>query len=133
METYEAFVPQIEFERVLHETDFLLIPALEKTRYTLYTESYGRTKISGNVYDMIRYGKPAILPAHYALDPDVATMTGRYQGVDGLAAELSAWVDGDALLPRHAAVEKAVARFRPEAVKKIICAILTQLQESHSA
>ncbi len=117
VEAFDAFVPQDAFERVLADTDFLVIPALERTRYTLYEEAYGRTKISGNVYDMIRYGKPSLLPEHYALDADVAAMTDRYAGADGLAERLAEWIDGPGLAPRRAAVPDAVARFRPEAAR----------------
>ncbi|MBI1192543.1 MAG: hypothetical protein GC205_05145 [Bacteroidetes bacterium] len=116
--TYTAFVPQEEFERVLRDTDFLVIPALDKTRYTLYTEQYGQTKISGNVYDMIRYGKPTIMPEHYRLDPDVATMTARYRSKAELARHLKNWIDDDGLQPHVAAVDHAVARFLRPAVQE---------------
>jgi hypothetical protein len=116
--SYPAFVPQEEFERVLRNTDFLVIPALDRTRYTLYTEQYGQTKISGNVYDMIRYGKPAIMPEHYRLDPDVATMTARYRNTAELARHLKHWIDGEGLLPHSAAVDHAVARFLRPAVQE---------------
>ncbi len=118
--TYDAFVPQQEFERVLRQTDFLIIPVLEKTRYTVFTENYGRTKISGNIYDMIRYGKPALLPQHYSLDPDVARMAGRYSGTADLARQLQQWIEGESLNARLAAVEQSVARFRPETVTEQI-------------
>ncbi len=116
--TYTAFVPQNEFERVLRNTDFLVIPALDKTRYTLYTEHYGQTKISGNVYDMIRYGKPAIMPEHYRLDPDVATMTARYRSTPELKRLLQLWIDGEGLMAPLAAVNQAVARFQRAAVQE---------------
>ena len=117
VKSYRAFVPQEEFERVIRQTDFLIIPALERTRYTIYTEYYGKTKISGNIYDMIRYGKPAIIPKHYALDPDVNKMTARYAKSSDLARLIINWIEGEGLKTHLAAVPEAVARFQPQTVR----------------
>ncbi len=127
VEAFEAFVPQQTFEDRIGQTDFLFIPALENTRYTVWTESYGKTKISGNVYDMIRYGKPALLPAHYRLPEGVDAMVERYTDPQSLAARTLEWVNGSGLAERHGQMEQALRSFRREAVQKQVAQFLNAI------
>jgi hypothetical protein len=128
VDAFEGFVPQEQFEVRIAETDFLFIPALENTRYTIWRESYGKTKISGNVYDMIRYGKPALLPEHYRLPKGVDRMVERYTDAASLAQKTLEWVNGSGLSEAHGHMDAALAGFRREAVGQSIRAFLDQVK-----
>ena len=65
--SFDRRVAQTEFNRILSQTDVLFSPILLDTRYKIYHEKYGYTKIAAIESDMIRYGKPAILPSAYPI------------------------------------------------------------------
>jgi hypothetical protein len=76
---YENFVPQEVFDETVAKTSFLLSPIYERTRHTVYSEYYGKTKISGSVNDMIKYGVPSILPAFYPVPRALTFATEQFE------------------------------------------------------
>lgn len=56
---------QKEFDEWMLKADILYCPIQTETEFFSIQEIYGKTKISGNVGDAIRYGKPAIFPGSY--------------------------------------------------------------------
>ncbi len=88
---YDRFIPQDEFEMHIDQTDFLIITVPEKTHYKIYKELYGKTKISGNITDMVIYNKPAILPGYYLLSPILQEVTCQYNSLEELANTLFHW------------------------------------------
>lgn len=59
-------VPQAEFDLIMQNTDVLWCPIQRETEFFSNKEIYGKTKMSGNIGDAIKYGKPAIFPRNYA-------------------------------------------------------------------
>jgi len=59
---YDSYVPQREFDRQMTRASVILSPIVAATSFAGVHEQYGASKISGAVPDMIRYGKPGILP-----------------------------------------------------------------------
>lgn len=53
------------FDQIMASADVLWCPIQEKTTFMSVEETYGKTKISGNTGDAIRYQKPAIFPKGY--------------------------------------------------------------------
>jgi ribosomal protein L18E len=58
-------VSQKKFEENMISADLLWCPIQEKTEFFSQLEFYGKTKMSGNIGDAIKYGKTAIFPKHY--------------------------------------------------------------------
>lgn len=58
-------IPQQEFDLEMKKADVLYCPIRQETEFFSVREIYGETKISGNIGDAIRYGKPAIFPSTY--------------------------------------------------------------------
>lgn len=59
-------VPQPVFDEWMQNADVLWCPLQEETSFFSNTESYGKTKMSGNIGDAIKFGKSAIFPATYS-------------------------------------------------------------------
>jgi len=93
VETFNSFVPQDKFDEITANANFLIVPAVKKTRYKLYKELYGFTKISGNINDMIIYQKPAIIPSFYPLEKSLQNHAEVYQDIDSLTAVLKRWIN----------------------------------------
>ena len=62
---YDDYISQEAFENVLKAAHLVLCPLQEKTFFMGVNEYYGKTKITGNINDAIKFGKPIILPDHY--------------------------------------------------------------------
>lgn len=62
---FKEKVSQEEFDKNMNSANFLWCPIQEKTEFFSQEEIYGKTKMSGNIGDAIKYGKTAIFPKHY--------------------------------------------------------------------
>jgi len=93
IEHFPAFVPQKNFNKIMKKSDFLILPIAERMEDGLVKESYGFSTVSGCISDMVKFGKPALLPSFYPLDHALESMTKRYNSEDDLIAILQDWVD----------------------------------------
>ncbi|MFT7589453.1 MAG: hypothetical protein ACI959_001671, partial [Limisphaerales bacterium] len=118
--TYDKFVPEEEFERVMKETNFLIIPCLDQTRYHIYTEEYGKTKISGNIYDMIRFGKPALIPESYPVEEGPNKLIAQYRDENALSEILTLWVNNKQFETMHSLIPLALQAYKAEIVSQYI-------------
>ena len=66
IEYYDSRVSHEEFERKMQAAEVLWCPIQKETRFFGITEIYGKTKMSGNIGDAIKYAKPAIFPKSYS-------------------------------------------------------------------
>lgn len=67
---FENKILQKEFDDYMIKADVLYCPIQNKNDFLSIPEIYGKTKISGNIGDAIKYAKPAIFPTAYASDLD---------------------------------------------------------------
>jgi len=65
---FKEKVVQDEFDQWMSKADVLYCPIQTESEFFSVKEIYGKTKISGNIGDAIKYGKPAIFPATYRSD-----------------------------------------------------------------
>jgi hypothetical protein len=91
--TYDRFVEQDVFDRVLANSDFLVLPLARSITYHGRTEIRGVTCISGNVNDFVRFGLPALVPRFYPLDESLEPLVGRFDTVAEMAELLVTWVN----------------------------------------
>jgi hypothetical protein len=54
-----------DFDRWMKKADVLWCPIRQETEFFSQKEVYGKTKMTGNLGDAIKYGKPAIFPVNY--------------------------------------------------------------------
>lgn len=91
--TFENYVPQPIFDELSNQADFLIIPTVRETRYKLYKELYGYTKVSGSVNDMVIYKKPSLIPAFYPIDQALKPHVGTYDNEKDLILVLENWIE----------------------------------------
>jgi hypothetical protein len=70
---FENKIPQQEFDDWMNKADVLFCPIQAETEFFSLKEIYGKTKISGNIGDAIKYVKPAIFPEFYDSDLEFIT------------------------------------------------------------
>ncbi|KQR93488.1 hypothetical protein ASG01_09920 [Chryseobacterium sp. Leaf180] len=63
-------VPTHIFDEWMKKSDVLWCPVQSETEFFSCREVYGKTKMTGNIGDAIKYGKPAIFPKSYASTHD---------------------------------------------------------------
>lgn len=90
---YSGWVPQNDFDNVMAKTDFLVIPLYKDVKFTIYSELYGYTKISGNVNDIILYSRPALISSFYPLESNLKNVTESFEDTVDLAGKLVKWVN----------------------------------------
>ena len=61
-------VPQPIFDDWMRKADVLWCPIQQETEFFSNKEVYGKTKMSGNIGDAIKYGKTAFFPENYQSD-----------------------------------------------------------------
>lgn len=62
---FDHKVAQELFDSEINSATLLWCPLQEKNNFFSQEEIYGKTKMSGNLGDAIKYGKPAIFPSSY--------------------------------------------------------------------
>lgn len=91
--TFNKYVPQPIFDDLSSNADFLITPTVRETRYKLYKELYGYTKVSGSVNDMVVYKKPSLIPAFYPIDQALKPHFGIYNNEKDLISVLENWIE----------------------------------------
>ena len=115
---YDSFIHQREFDEQLRLCDFLLLPISKVMRYRHFKEMNGFTCVSGNINDMLYFGKPAIMPKFYPLDPGVETMVERYKDEQHLSELLVEWTNGRKYLSISDAVPNILKNQRAEVIER---------------
>ena len=116
--SYLTRVQQLEFNNVMGNTDLLVSPIILNTRYKIYREKYGFTKIAGIETDVIRYGIPAIIPSGYPLDKNLRQVIDGYDTPEGLSELLLKYINGDLLNEAKDNAAKVVKVYKAEKVRR---------------
>lgn len=58
-------ISQSTFDEYMLKADILWCPIQQETEFFSQKEYYGKTKMSGNIGDAIKYGKLSVFPGHY--------------------------------------------------------------------
>ena len=61
-------IPKQQFDEWMQKADLLWCPVNKETEFFSVKEIYGKTKVSGNVGDAIKYEKPSVFPADFGSD-----------------------------------------------------------------
>ena len=127
---FTARVPQTQFEDIIKKTDLFISPINIQTKYKLYREIYGQTKLSGIESDIIRYGKPAILPRDYQVDEDIQDLIDFYSNEEELSAILKEYIHTDLLSRKTSMAKIILENYSPEKllpeIEKIFLSLVNQ-------
>lgn len=85
----DPVVPQPVFDDVMREAHFVLAPSVISTVISDgVREEYGVSMSSGNIADMVRYARPAIVPAALVTGPEISHIAFRYQSIKEIPEQL---------------------------------------------
>jgi hypothetical protein len=101
----------------MRETDLIISPIVIRTKQGIYGEDYGYTKISGSISDLIHYGKPALIPAAYPLQPALAPLVQTYLDRADFSQKLQQLISGDLLEAMRRQIVQVLAPFETPAVR----------------
>ncbi|REC40795.1 hypothetical protein [Chryseobacterium sp. 5_R23647] len=68
---FKERVSQEDFELWMKKADVLWCPIQQQTEFFSQKEVYGKTKMTGNIGDAIKFGKIAVFPTNYTSDLDL--------------------------------------------------------------
>ena len=89
---FRKAVDQPTFDRICNEADFIFMPLVMNTIISDgIAETYGLSKSSGNIFDVIRYAKPFIAAETLKVDPYLENSCIRYETVDDIVDQLVAY------------------------------------------
>jgi hypothetical protein len=81
---FENEISTETFDYWIKNASVLLLPLSKKTVYGIVNSIGGLLSVSGNIGDMVRFGKRAILPHDYFIEPDLEGLAHRYQNENHL-------------------------------------------------
>lgn len=93
VQTYDHFIEQLEFDKVLQQSDFLILPISHFMKVSIFKELNGFTCVSGNINDMMRFGIPSIIADYYPIDREMQTLTSSFHNAEELKTLVESWVD----------------------------------------
>lgn len=91
--TYDDFLDQSRYNELIQQADFIVLPAKRYTRFSIYKEKNGYSKILGTYHDLIRYQIPGLIADHYPVDEVVQPLTSTFTDAGDLAQQLVDWVN----------------------------------------
>ena len=127
IQTFENSIEEATYTAKLQQADFLILPLKASIQFGVFREWYGKTTISGGINDLLRFGKPTLLPNFYPLHPALNQLTQRYQNADELAQFLLEWVNEQAYLPIAEPASTELDHFSKENTRKRLMEILKRL------
>jgi hypothetical protein len=86
--SFDNFLSQESFDQALETTDVFLAPMVVAHQFRIFKEIYGKSKSSGNVSDMISFGKIVIFPTTFHNDPLMEQFIDQFQSANSLASIL---------------------------------------------
>lgn len=122
IELFPTFVPQKNFDKILNKAHFLILPISEKKTAGSVHELYGHSTISGCIADMVKFGKPALIPAFYPLPDSLEEVVTRYHNKTDLTNSLQDWIF------YHSFMEKPLENFKKYKPKKKAAQFFETLQ-----
>lgn len=130
--TFNQKVPMEEYNFHLKQTDFFILPIKIDTKYTIYRERYGYTKISGSINDMIIAGKPALINADYPLNDKLEQISEEFYNEVDLYNTLISWINEKTYLRLQEKVGESLSFYSHENMKKYIIDVFTKLVNNYS-
>ncbi len=91
--SFTGFVEQSKFNEIMFGSHLLLTPTLETTTFRAYKEVYGKTKASGSVGEMVKYGVPNLFPSYIYFDCEMEKIIDRYTTPQTLATALLKFIN----------------------------------------
>lgn len=79
------------FDTQMKQCDLVFLPLNVETKYEGIPEIYGTTKVTGVIYDMMRFSKPGIVPSKMVIPPTMKESLVGYNSKEQLIDILMEW------------------------------------------
>jgi len=133
IKSHNTAIPQVEFNSTMLKTDVLLCPSKINALFKIYNEKAGFTVgPSGSISDIIRYGKPALIPDFYPIDEDIEPIIDRYHTAADLAKILMEYLNGDLQKNKNQKVVTVLEKYRPQNIYHQIMDIFNLALNPHT-
>lgn len=93
IEYFLDYIPAKKFNEEMEKATIVVSPIKPYVSFAGIPEEYGRTKISGSIYDIIRFKKPGIIPYELKLTAELKGRFIRYRNLDDLVAKVNSLMD----------------------------------------
>ena len=113
-------VDQPEFDRVMNEAHFVFIPSTVHTVVSDGVEEiYGKTISSGNIFDVIKHGKPFIAPSQLDVPTNIESSCFKYTETEQIVSFLEQMISRPELYQtwRDSALQNSL-EYTPEKVRQ---------------
>ncbi len=110
--TFSGFINQSEYDRLLKETDYLILPLKEYAHFIAFRELTCQSKLSGSVNDLIRLGKKALVSKYFTVDDRVDKFVTVYRDSNHLADQMLGIVDNEQDLTSLAPIEETFGNYK---------------------
>ncbi|HKP31380.1 MAG TPA: hypothetical protein VJT83_01585 [Chitinophagaceae bacterium] len=88
---WNEIVDQPLFDKTMNEAHFVFLPSVQNTiLFDGVTETYGESICSGNIFDVIKHARPAIIPSFLNIPPELESSSLRYFAVEEICELLQA-------------------------------------------
>ena len=109
--SFTGFVEQTKFNELMFGSHLLITPTLESTVFRVYKEIYGKTKASGSVGEMVKYGVPNLFPDYIYFDSEMEKIIDRYSTPQELANQILKFVnDKEFLVSRTQVIRQFIKK-----------------------
>jgi hypothetical protein len=114
-----SVIDQVDYDKALNEADLVFIPSVIQTVISDdITETYGSTKSSGTLFDVVRHAKPFIIPKALAIDAFLEQSAFRYEKPEDITGFIKACISNPAYLQElHQKALAASANYTIEEVR----------------
>mgnify|MGYP006277762097 CR=1 FL=1 len=123
---FNEFVRLDDFKHYIEETDFLLLPIKKTTRYNIFCEKYGLTKISGAIDDVISYKKPGLIISGYPLEKDLNKILETFNNETDLANKITNWITSEKY--KKLDIEESLENYTLDHLQKSFLSIINNLK-----
>lgn len=86
------------FDEQFRQCDLVFLPLNVDTKYEGIPEVYGTSKVTGVIYDMMRFAKPGFVPAKMVIPPTMNESLYHYRSKENLVALFKEWLDNPELV-----------------------------------
>lgn len=84
VEHYYDEKSNVTFDKQMQTSDLVFLPLKVNTKYEGINEIYGTTKVTGVIYDMMRFAKPGVVTSEMVIPPTMSSSLLPYDSADQL-------------------------------------------------
>lgn len=95
------------FENEMSTCDVVFMPVKINFKYEGINEIYGKTKVTGVLYDMMRFQKPGIIPKEHVIPPTITTSIITYTNEEDLIEKILTLENNKELLAKYLTYAKS--------------------------